>query len=105
MGVIIRDSQGLVVVACSRYLFGQFTTPKVEVLAVEYGILFARELELSQVIIESDALSAMQSIVDKETDGSLGHLYSGISQVLEFFSRWEIKHVKREYNRVVHELA
>ena len=47
----------------------------------------------------------VQSIVDRETDGSLGHLYSGISQVLEFFSRWEIKHVKREYNRVVPELA
>ena len=68
MGVIIRDSQGLVVVACSRYLFGQFTTPEVEVLVVEYGILFAQELELSQVIIESDALSAVQSIVDRETD-------------------------------------
>ena len=47
----------------------------------------------------------VQSIVDRETDGSLGHLYSGISQVLEFFSRWEIKHVKREYNGVVPELA
>ena len=105
VGVIIRDSQGLVVVACSRYTFGQFTAPEVEVLAIECGILFARELEFSQVLIESDALSVVQSIVDRETDGSLGHLYSSISQVLEFFSRWEIKLVKREYNRVVHELA
>ncbi|KAL0015856.1 hypothetical protein SO802_002925 [Lithocarpus litseifolius] len=73
--------------ACSRYLSGQFTTSEVEVLAVECGILFAQELELSQVIIESDALSMVQSIIDNETDGSLGHFYSGISQVLELFSK------------------
>lgn len=105
VGVIIRNSQGLLVATYSRYLFGQFTALEVEVLAVECGILFALELGLSQVITELDALSMVQSIVDRETDGSLGHLYSGISQVLEFFSRWEIKHVKREYNRVVPELA
>ena len=57
------------------------------------------------LIIESQALAVVKSIIDKETDGSLGHLHSGIGQVLEFFSRWKIKHVKRECNRVTHELA
>ena len=47
MGVIIKDSQGLVVAACSRYLFGLFTASEVKVLAIECGILFAQELELS----------------------------------------------------------
>ena len=55
-------------------------------LAIECGILLTREMELSQVIIESNALSIVQSIADGETNGSLGHLYSGISQILEFFS-------------------
>uniref|UniRef100_A0A7N2R3J5 RNase H type-1 domain-containing protein n=1 Tax=Quercus lobata TaxID=97700 RepID=A0A7N2R3J5_QUELO len=58
-----------------------------------------------KLIIESDAWSVVKSIIDKETHGSLGHLYSSISQVLESFSRWEIKHVKRGYNRVAQELA
>ena len=62
-------------------------------------------MELSQVIIESDALSIVQSIADGETNGSLGHLYTSISQILEFFSKWEIKHLKWEYNRVAHELT
>lgn len=61
VGVIIRDSQGLVVAACSRYLFGLFTASEEEVLAVECGIVFARELELSQVIIESNALSVVKT--------------------------------------------
>ena len=93
------------VIACSRYLSGLVIASEVEVLAVECGIPFARELELSQVIIGSDALSVVKSIIDKETDGSLGHLYSSISQVLESFSRWESKHVKKGYNRVAHELT
>ena len=101
--VIIRDSHGLVVAAYSKYLSGQFTAFEVEMLAVECGIL-AQEMELSQVIIEldalsiviieSDALSIVQSIADGETNGSLGHLYTSISQILEFFSKWEIKHLK-----------
>ena len=41
VGVIIRNSQGLLVATYSRYLFGQFTALEVEVLAVECGILFA----------------------------------------------------------------
>ena len=75
MGVIIRDSKGITVVACANYLSGQFSALETETLAVECGILLAREMGLVQIIIETDALSIVQSIAASEFDGGMGHLY------------------------------
>ena len=47
-GVVIRDSNGMTVAACSNYLLGQSTALETEALAVECGILLAREMELAQ---------------------------------------------------------
>ena len=44
MGVIIRDSKGMIVAAYANYLSGQFSTLETETLAVECGILLAREM-------------------------------------------------------------
>ena len=59
IGVIIRDSRGEVVVALCRVLLDCFSVDETEVLAVEAGILLARELDLHQVIVESDSLSVV----------------------------------------------
>ena len=64
-----------------------------------------RDMKISQIIIESDAASIVSDINDKFVDGYLGNLYQGIIALLSSFSRWRIKHVKRECNRVAHELA
>ena len=55
--------------------------------------------------MESDALTAVTSVIAAETSGCLGHVYQGIRSLLSSFSSWKIKHMKREYNRVAHELA
>ena len=78
---------------------------EVEALAIECGLLLAREQKLPQIIVESSALIAIQSITATEKNGSLGHVFQGILNLLSFFSSRRIKHVKREYNRVAHELA
>ena len=103
--VVIRDSCGAVIAACCKYFQGHFSVAKVEALAVECGILLARDMKISQVIIESDAACIVSHINDKLVDGFLGHLYQGITAFLNSFSSWRIKHVKREYNIVAHELA
>ncbi|KAK9985835.1 hypothetical protein SO802_030786 [Lithocarpus litseifolius] len=91
--------------AWCKYLQGQYSVTETEALAVECGVLLARDMELSHIIIESDALAAIQGILAAETEGSLGHVYQGILSILSSFSSWSIKHVKRDYNRVAHELA
>ncbi|KAF3946471.1 hypothetical protein CMV_027266 [Castanea mollissima] len=74
-------------------------------LAVEAGVLLAKELGLQQIIIESDSLLAVQSILAKEVCGETGHIVQGILRVLDCFSSWKIRRVKRDFNRVAHELA
>ena len=105
VGAIIRDSCGAVIAACCKYLQGHYSVAEVEALAVEVGILLAHNMKISQVIIESNAVSTVSDISAKLVDGSLGHLYQGILAVLNSFSSWKIIHLKREYNKVAHELA
>ena len=72
---------------------------------MECGLLLAKEQKLSQIIFESDALTAVTSVLAAENGGCLGHIYQGIHSLLASFSSWIIKHVKREYNKAAHELA
>ena len=46
----------------------------VEIMALLQGVLLAQELHLPRVIMESDALAAIQAINDKSTGSSSGHL-------------------------------
>ena len=78
---------------------------EVEALAMECGLILAKEQKLSQIILESNALTAVSSVTVAETNGCLGHVYQGILSLLSLFSSWKIKHVKRDYNRIAHELA
>ena len=104
-GAVIRDSCGTVIATCCKYFQGHFSVAEAKALAVECGILLARDMKISQVIIESDAASIVSNINDKFVDGYLGNLYQGIIALLSSFPSWRIKHVKRECNRVAHELA
>ena len=62
-------------------------------------------MKISQVIIELDAASIVNNINKQLIDGILGHLYQGILALLNSFTSWKIKHLKREYNRAAYELA
>ena len=105
MGVVIRDAAGNILSACCKYLQGQYLVEEAEALAMECGLLLAKEQKLSQIILESDALTAVTSVIAAENGGCLGHIYQGIHSLLASFSSWKIKHVKREYNKAAHELA
>ncbi|XP_030923348.1 uncharacterized protein LOC115950262 [Quercus lobata] len=81
---------------------GQFSVEEVEALAMECGLILAKEQKLSHIILEFDALTAVTSVTADETNGCLGHVYQGIRSLLSSFSSWNIKHVKRDYNRATH---
>ena len=59
VGVVNRDSGGVVLAACSKFLQGQFSVEEVEALTMEARILLARDMKLSQIIVESDAISML----------------------------------------------
>ena len=57
-------------------------------LAVEEGIMLALELHLPQII-----------------NGEMGTIIQGALTMLTSFSSWRVNHLKREFNKVAHELA
>ena len=103
--VVIRDSKGEVTVALCRVLPSCFSMDEIEALAIKAGILLARELDLHQVIVESNSLSVVQRILAKDFSGGLGHIVHGILGFLEDFSSWQVRHLKRDFNKVAHGLA
>ncbi|XP_075652905.1 uncharacterized protein LOC142623382 [Castanea sativa] len=100
-----KDCRGDVVGALCRVLPGKFSVVETEALAVEVGVMLAKELDIQKIIVESDSLSVVQSIAAKDLRGESGHIFQGICCFLEGFSSWQIRHLKRGYNRVAHELA
>ena len=105
IGVIIRDCRGQAVAALCRVLPGCFSVDDTEALAIEAGVLLARELDFQQIIIESDSLAVVQGISAKDYGGGFGHIVNGIVNLLDGFAGWQTRHVKRDFNRVAHELA
>ena len=103
--VVIRNCKGEVVVALSKVLLGQYMSLETEFIALQEGILLARELKLSHVIIESDSLIAIQSLEALNIEGGVGHLCQGILNLMDSFRSWIFKHLKRDYNKVAHDLA
>ena len=75
VGVIIRDVADDIISACCKYLQGRYLVEEVEGLAMECGLLLAKEQMIPQIILESDALTAVSSVVAVDIDGCFGHIY------------------------------
>ena len=57
IGVIVRDCQGLPIVASSEVLQSSYLAEITEAFALLHGVLLALDLKISHAIFESDALS------------------------------------------------
>lgn len=68
IGVIIRDNRGETIAALCMPLNGQYPSLETEVIALEMGVLLAKEMGLQQIVLETDALTVVQYLltVDKE---------------------------------------
>ena len=85
------------IAACSKVLNGAFTAEVTEALAVKEGVRLAKELELPQVIIESDSVVVVEAICSGNCNGVLGSLVQGSLELLRSFKSWKVKHLKRVY--------
>ena len=91
--------------ASAKVLPAQYSVEVTEALAVEQGILLAQQKMLTQVILESESLSIVDAISSNSPHGELQPIVQGILLLSSFFDVWKVKHLKREYNKVAHELA
>ena len=105
VGVVIRDCKGVIVATSAKVLPTQYSVEVTKALAVEQGILLARQKMLSQVILESNSLSVVDAISSNSPHGELQPIIQGILLLSFSFDIWKVKHLRREYNKVAHELA
>ena len=72
---------------------------------MEQGVLLAQEMELSNVIFEPNVLLVIQAITQDLSGSEIGHLVQGIQFAKPSFNSCSFHHLKKDYNRVAHELA
>ena len=75
VGVVIHDAAGNIIATCCKYLQGRYLVEEVEGLAMECGLLLAKEQMLSQIILESDSIAAVSGVLDADFGGCVGHIY------------------------------
>ena len=105
IGVIIRDWNNQVVAALSKPLSGRFVVEETEAIAMEQGIVLAKELGLNQIILEGDSMQTVQAICSKDVWGVAGHIIHGILEGMNGFIYAEARYICRNSNKIAHELA
>ena len=86
ISVIIHDSSGHIIAVLSKPLLIHYPPDTVEAITLENDIILAHEMNIPCVIIESNSLSTVQSIIAKKTGGPLDHIFCEIQSSLLYFS-------------------
>ena len=74
---MIRDAAGNIIAAYCKYLQGRYLVEEVEALAMECGLLLAKEQMIPQIILESDSLTTVSSVIAADFDGLLAIFIMG----------------------------
>ena len=82
-----------------------FSVEITEAIALQEGVVLALEMRISYVIFESGALSIIQAINEGDLGGELGLIIQSIRDISSSFSWCSFQHLKRDGNKVTHELA
>lgn len=62
IGMVIRNSQGLVLASLSQQISPSFSPLEVETLAAKRAIQFASELAITSAVLEGDSQTLIQSL-------------------------------------------
>ena len=106
IGVIIRNDRGQVMAALSSKGGAVQDSEVAEVLACRKALEFALDADFSNLIVEGDNTTVMNSITLAQSDLScLGNIYDDIRCLAEGLRHVEFNSISRSANRVAHSLA
>ena len=105
VGVVVRDSRGMLVAAACKVLNGNYSAAVTEAFVVFEGVRLAMELELQQVIVESDSTGVVEAFNESNCNDEFGMVIQGSLELVRSFRSWKVRYLKREDNRAAHELA
>ena len=106
IGVIIRNSQGMVMASLSQKISLPQTVVELETLAATRAIEFSIELGFSKVILEGDSETVIKALQDNSPSlAPFGLLIRDAQETANFFTCISYAHVGRNGNFVAHNLA
>ncbi|XP_026419782.1 uncharacterized protein LOC113315739 [Papaver somniferum] len=110
IGLIIRDSTGICRGIRGKYFNGGIDPENVECLHIKEALMWARDCQFHQVILEGISLNVINSINQKNSSVQWNNLgiIEDIRQIvstISCFSGITLSHVKRTANNVAHVIA
>lgn len=106
IGVVIRKADGSVLLTAWRVVFNGTSAEEVEALACKEGISLEVEWAKGRAIVESDCLTLIQKLRDRGPSISeLCFVLDDIWSLGDSMPEIVFQAVRRERNRVAHELA
>ena len=106
--VVIRNEDGCLMGAMSKKLPFPLGPMEAEARVAEEGILLARDLGLSKVIVEGDAKTIMVALMDSDPDTTPCTIQKVVEETklrLQNFKAWRAQNVSRNCNTAAHVLA
>lgn len=104
IGIVIRDSVGLVLGCASVKLNGSFSPHAAELLALREGLRSAHESGLQIKFVESDASNAIKAINSGSPTGFEESIVVDIRHYLSLLDNCSVLFVSRLRNMVAHSL-
>ena len=106
LGVVVRDSEGLVIAALSERIHLPPTVAALEALACKRSILFAIELGLQEVVFEGDSEVIFKLLtVEQPCMSAFGHIIEDSHSLAARLRLATFTHTKRQGNNVADKLA
>ena len=106
IGVVIRDSRGLVIASCSKVVHQALGVCEVEVMATTWALSFAFDVGVKRAILEGDSMAV---ILGLREDGMVlvpyGLLLEDVRNLSQHFDELRYSHTMREGNCLAHSLA
>ena len=106
LGVVIHNSEGLVMASLSQLISLPYSVVEVETLAARRALELAVEIGIDRVVLEGDSAVLMHTL--KNGTRSLtqySHIANDILFLASFFSDLKFSHVSCSCNKVAHSLV
>ena len=99
IGIIIRDSDGSVIGACSKKIHFPLVAMEVEAKAVEFRLHFAKDLLIQDFILEGDSLVLFNALSKiSSPPSSIAAMICGSVSISHEFCHVVFSHVRRQGN-------
>ena len=106
LGVVVRDSAGLVISALRQKIRFPGSAVMVEALATRRAILFAKEISVFRVVVEGNSLQVIKAVnSSKRSKTPYGHIIDETRLLSSSLSCCNFVHVQREGNKLANALA